>query len=157
MQLATLCYLRRDGKTLMMHRIKKKNDIHKNKWNGLGGKFAPGETPEECVIREIKEECGLSISNPKLQGFLTFPSFSAGEDWYVFVFVAREFEGTLIDSIEGHLQWIKDEDLVQLNLWEGDKYFLPLLEQGNFFSAIFYYENGTLLRHHLTVYDNNLK
>ena len=157
MKLATLCYLRRDGKTLMMHRIKKKNDIHQNKWNGLGGKFAPGETPEECVIREIKEECGLSISNPKLQGLLTFPSFSAGEDWYVFVFVAREFEGILIDSLEGQLAWIKDEELVQLNLWEGDKYFLTLLERGNFFSAMFFYENGTLLRHHLIVYDNNIQ
>ena len=153
MKLATLCYIRNDGKTLMMHRIKKKNDIHQDKWNGLGGKFLPGETPEECLFREIKEECGLIIRNPQLQGFLTFPSFSAGEDWYVFVFVVREFEGTLIESQEGHLKWIEDDALLHLNLWEGDRFFLPLLEQGNFFSGKFYYKNNKLLRHQMILYD----
>jgi 8-oxo-dGTP diphosphatase len=96
--------------------VKKKNDIHQDKWNGLGGKFLPGETPEECVIREVKEECGLLIKNPKLRGFLTFPEFSNNEDWYVFVFVASEFDGQIIESNEGNLEWIDDDQLEKLNL-----------------------------------------
>lgn len=75
MKLATLCYIKKDGKTLMLHRIKKKNDMHEGKWNGLGGKFEPGETPEDCVIREIEEESGLNIIKPRLRGLLTFPEF----------------------------------------------------------------------------------
>jgi len=153
MKLATLCYIKSAGKTLMMHRIRKKNDIHRDKWNGLGGKFLPGETPEECLFREVKEECGLIIRNPQLRGFLTFPSFSAEEDWYVFVFVVREFEGILMDSREGHLKWIADDALLDLNLWEGDRLFLPLLERENLFSGKFYYQNGRLIKHHLIVYD----
>ena len=87
MKLATLCYLRKDGTTLMVHRIKKANDIHQGKWNGLGGKLEPGETPEECAMREIFEESGLRAKNLKLKGFLTFPLFARDEDWYAFVFV----------------------------------------------------------------------
>ena len=75
MKLATLCYIRQNNKTLMLHRVKKKNDIHQDKWNGLGGKFLPGETPEECVVREVKEESGLHIIKPELKGILTFPEF----------------------------------------------------------------------------------
>ena len=81
MKLATLCYLRRDGKTLMVHRIKKANDMHQGKWNGLGGKLDPGETPEECAVREIYEESGLIAHNPRLKGILTFPAFDDFEDW----------------------------------------------------------------------------
>lgn len=153
--MATLCYIRHDGKTLMLHRNKKKDDLHRDNWNGLGGKFLPGETPEECLFREIKEESGLIIRSPQLNGFLTFPSFSKGEDWYVFVFVAREFEGTLIESHEGQLEWIPDDVLLHLNLWEGDRFFLPLLEQGIFFSGKFYYQNGKLLQHQLMLYDKH--
>src|SRR3990172_9255073 len=98
MKLATLCYVRKDGKTLMVHRIKKTNDMHQGKWNGLGGKFEPGETPEQCAIREIYEESGLLVKQPELKGFLTFPGFSNDEDWYAFVFVAHQFSGELIDS-----------------------------------------------------------
>ncbi|MCX7798603.1 MAG: 8-oxo-dGTP diphosphatase [Melioribacter sp.] len=142
MQLATLCYIIHNDKTLMLHRIKKKNDIHEGKWNGLGGKFQPGETPEECVIREVKEESGLLIKNPKLHGFITFPLFDGKKDWYVFLFTANEYEGKLIDSKEGNLQWIPNEKLLELNLWEGDKIFIPWLFQNKFFSAKFVYENG---------------
>ena len=152
MKLATLCYVKHDQKTLMLHRVKKENDIHQDKWNGLGGKFDPGETPEECVIREVKEESGLLLKNPVLKGILTFPEFSAGEDWYVFVFVANKFEGELIESSEGNLQWIEDDQLLDLNLWEGDKYFLKYLNDDVFFSGKYYYRDGDLLDHHMVIH-----
>lgn len=144
MILATLCYVKHDGKTLMVHRNKKPNDIHKGKWNGLGGKFEAGETPEECVIREIREESGLAIQNPKLCGLLMFPKFK-GNDWYVFVFTATEFKGELIDSPEGKLEWIDNDRLTSLPLWESDHVFLPWIQEGKFFSARFEYE-GEMMR-----------
>ena len=152
MKLATLCYVKDSGKTLMIHRIKKENDIHEGKWNGLGGKFQPGETPEECVIREVFEESGLKIHQPELRGILTFPNFARDEDWYAFVFVARQFEGELIDSAEGNLKWISDADILSLNLWEGDRIFLPFLEEEGFFSGKFVYQNGQLVEHSLIIY-----
>ena len=152
MKLATLCYLKRNNKTLMLHRVKRKNDIHQDKWNGLGGKFNPGETPEECVIREIEEERGYIIKKPILRGVLTFPEFSAGEDWYVFVFVSYDFSGKQIESNEGNLAWIDDDQLYQLPLWEGDKYFLKWLSQEVFFSGKFLYKNGSLTDHSMVVY-----
>lgn len=143
MKLATLCYVRNGGQTLMMHRIKKENDMHEGKWNGLGGKFEDGETPEECVIREVLEESGLSLLSVRLKGVLTFPNFN-GEDWRVFVFTSNEFEGKLIDSSEGHLSWIDNERLLELNLWEGDEIFFPWLERDEFFSGKFIYIDGKL-------------
>jgi 8-oxo-dGTP diphosphatase len=153
MQLATLCYLRRNGRTLMLYHNKKKNDIHAGKWNGLGGKFAAGETPEECVIREVYEESGLAIKNPLLRGFMTFPSFSKGEDWYVFIFTATEFDGLAQESAEGRLQWIDDRNLSSLNLWAGDRIFLKWLHQNRFFSAKFIYRNAELVEHSEIFYD----
>jgi len=153
MRLHTLCYLKRDGKTLMVHRVKKANDVHQGKWNGLGGKLEAGETPEECAIREIREESGLAARNPQLKGFLTFPSFANEEDWYAFVFVVREFEGELIDSPEGRLKWIPDEQVLELNLWEGDRIFLPWLERPGFFSGKFAYKDGVLREHGVVFYD----
>jgi 8-oxo-dGTP diphosphatase len=152
MKLATLCYLEKDGQTLMLHRIKKQSDIHQGKWNGLGGKFQDGETPEECVIREVREESGLTIRQPRLRGFITFPKFKDQEDWYVFVFTATEFEGELIDSDEGRLAWIENSDILQLPLWEGDRIFLPHLKDPAFFSGKFVYEDGKLQSHHLLSY-----
>lgn len=154
MKLATLCYVR-DAKnltTLMLHRVKKENDMHEGKWNGLGGKFEDGETPEECVIREVLEESGLSISNPKLQGFITFPAFDQFEDWYVFVFTADEFTGELIDSPEGNLEWIKNDNLVDLKLWEGDKIFMGWFDSGKVFSAKFEYDKGEFVSHDVIFY-----
>jgi 8-oxo-dGTP diphosphatase len=148
MKLATLCYVRSNGKTLMLHRIKKRNDMHAGKWNGLGGKLDPGETPEECVIREVREESGLELIAPALRGVLTFPAFSQDEDWYAFVFVADRFTGELIDSAEGVLAWVDDDKLAQLNLWEGDRIFLPWLDGPGFFSAKFVYQEGRLVDHH---------
>jgi 8-oxo-dGTP diphosphatase len=152
MKLATLCYVRKNGRTLMLHRVKKKNDVHEGKWNGLGGKFEPGESPEECVIREIREEAGLKLRRPRLKGVLTFPDFAQGDDWYVFVFTASNFSGRLIDSPEGELKWIPDAELPALNLWEGDRVFLPLLERRGHFSGKFQYRSGRLVKHSVEIY-----
>ncbi len=154
MKLATLCYIidkKRDS-TLMLHRIKKENDYHQGKWNGLGGKFNKGESPEECAIREIKEESGLTIRNPYLKGFITFPNFDGIDDWYVFVFTIDEFEGKLIDSPEGKLEWIPNNELTLLNLWEGDKIFLEWVFGDKLFSAKFNYENGKFLDYTVNFY-----
>ena len=160
MILATLCYLHRDDHTLMLHRVKKQNDIHAGKWNGLGGKFEPGETPEECVIREVREESGLTIRNPKLVGLLVFTNFK-GDDWYVFTFTATEFTGEdgqkpgfpeksgflktgFWESDEGNLQWIPDAQVESLPLWESDHIFMPWIREGKFFSAKFAYEGDEM-------------
>ena len=152
MKLATLCYVKRDGQTLMLHRTKKPNDVHEGKWTGLGGKFEPGETPEACVSREVREECGLEIRQPAFRGVLTFPEFAHGEDWYVFVFVARDFTGELIPCAEGDLGWIPDERLLSINLWEGDRHFLAVLESGRFFSGLFRYVDGRLVDYRVVTY-----
>lgn len=144
---ATLCYVRRRGKTLMLHRIKKANDIHEGKWNGLGGKMEPGEMPEECVRREVWEESGLKILSPALKGILTFPLFDGVNDWVVFLYTCRRFKGRLKDSDEGRLEWIPDRRLAGLPLWEGDRHFLRWLEKGKFFSAKFVYRDGRLRSH----------
>ena len=154
MKLATLCYVidKNRNSTLMIHRVKKKNDYHRGKWNGLGGKFEPGESPEECAVREIEEESGLIIKNIEMKGFITFPMFDGKEDWYVFLFTADEYEGELIDSNEGNLGWIPNEKLTGLNLWEGDKYFIPWIFKEKFVSAKFIYENGNYIRHEVCFY-----
>ena len=136
----------------MLHRIKKKNDVHEGKWNGLGGKFEQGETPEQCVIREVKEESGLLIKNPKLHGFITFPMFDGKKDWYVFVFSAKQFKGKLVDTNEGKLEWIPNNKLLDLNLWEGDRIFIPWLKKDKFFSAKFVYENKKFIEYKVEFY-----
>lgn len=152
MKLATLCYVRSNKKTLMLHRIKKAQDMHKGKWNGLGGKLENGEYPEECAVREIEEESGLRVSDPQLRGVLTFPAFDGMEDWYVFVFTATQFTGELIDSPEGVLGWVDDEKLFDLNLWAGDKIFMRWLNQDKFFSGKFTYNEGQLVEHEVSFY-----
>jgi 8-oxo-dGTP diphosphatase len=152
MKLATLCYVRDQGKTLMVHRIKKENDIHLGKWNGLGGKLEPGETPEECAAREIFEESGLVVRRMNFKGMLTFPGFSNDEDWYAFVFVIDEYDGTLAESPEGTLHWVVDEDVPGLNLWEGDRFFLPWLDKPGFFSGKFTYVDNRLVDHYIVGY-----
>ena len=152
MKIGTLCYVKKNNKTLMLHRVKKENDMHKNKWNGLGGKLIPGESPEECVIREIKEESGLNIKTPSLKGIITFPKFDNIEDWLVFVFTANKFSGDLIDSDEGNLKWIDDSDLLNLNMWDGDRIFIPWLSKNELFSAKFYYSNNNYIKHEVIFY-----
>jgi 8-oxo-dGTP diphosphatase len=149
--LATLCYLKHNGQTLMLHRIKREDDIHAGKWNGLGGKFEPGESPEECVTREVREESGLEIKNPRLRGLLMFPAFK-GEDWYVFVFTAEEFSGELKENEEGYLKWIPDNELETLPLWPSDPIFLPWIRDEKFFSAKFLYEGEEMKDHTVTFY-----
>ena len=136
----------------MIHRVKKKNDYHLGKWNGLGGKFEIGESPEECAKREIKEESGLILENLNLKGFITFPLFDGNEDWYVFLFTSDKFSGNLIDSSEGNLKWISNDKLTTINLWEGDKYFIPWLFEDKFFSAKFIYKNGQYINHQVNFY-----
>jgi 8-oxo-dGTP diphosphatase len=154
MKIATLCYLRdlKAGKTLMIHRTKKTNDYHEGKWNGLGGKLDPGESPEDCVIREVREESGFIISNPKMKGVITFPLFDGVDDWYVILFTADNYKGEIIDSAEGELMWIPDEKLTGLNLWEGDKIFIKWVFKEKFFSAKFIYNEGRYISHEVFFY-----
>ena len=144
---ATLCYVRSGGRTLMLHRNKRKGDAHLGKWNGLGGKMEPGESPDECVAREVREESGLAISDARLRGVLTFPAFLDGEDWLVFVYTATRFTGELVEGPEGELSWVDDAKILGLPLWEGDRVFLPWLEEARFFSAKFTYREGRLVGH----------
>ena len=133
------------------HRNKKVNDIHEGKWNGLGGKFEAGETPEDCVRREVLEESGLVIQNPRLHGLLVFTGFK-GNDWYVFVFTAKDVTGELIDSPEGRLEWIPDEKVLNLNLWESDSIFMPWIQEDKFFSAKFIYDGDKLRGYDVVFY-----
>ncbi len=151
MKLATLCYVKRPGQTLMLHRVKKAGDIHQGKWNGLGGKLEAGESPEQCVIREVREEAGLLIESPRYHGLLVFANFK-GEDWYVWVFSAEQFSGSPIDSPEGELAWVADADFDRLHLWPSDRVFLPWLSQGRIFSARFQYAEEEMLGHEVHFY-----
>jgi 8-oxo-dGTP diphosphatase len=154
MKLTTLCYVKNGGKTLMLHRTKKQNDIHVGKWNGLGGHMEQGETPEECIIREVYEESGLKLTNPRLRGILTFPMFDGVEDEYTFLFTANEYEGELIDSPEGILEWIDDSKVPGLNLWEGDRLFLEWMEDGRLFSGKLTYAAGKLTDNNVVFYSS---
>jgi len=153
MKLATLCYIEKENQYLMLHRTKKENDMHKDLWVGLGGKFEVGESPEDCVVREVFEESGLQIQNPKIRGILTFPNDFNGEDWYVFLFVATEFTGEVQSCKEGRLVWAKKDQLNELPMHEGDRYFLKWIEENKgIFSAKYEYEDGVLKNHQVVVY-----
>ena len=125
---STLCYITRGNDVLMLHRVKKKNDINKDKWIGIGGKFEEDESPDECLLREAKEETGLTLTNWRCRGIVTFLNDQC-EGEYMYLFTADGFEGTLKDCDEGNLQWISREFLDALPKWEGDKIFLDLLWQ----------------------------
>ncbi|MCM1990909.1 8-oxo-dGTP diphosphatase [Oceanirhabdus seepicola] len=146
MKLGTLCYIEKDEKILLLKRNKKENDVHEGKWIGLGGKIEQGESPAECIIREVKEESGLNIMNPKLRGILTFPQFKDNIDWYVFLYTANEFTGDLIDSPEGHLEWIDKDKVLKMPTWEGDLVFLNMLlkDEKNFEIKFEYNNEGKL-------------
>lgn len=136
----------------MLHRIKKAGDMHLGKWNGLGGKVENGETPEACAIREIHEESGLTVADPILRGFITFPNFDGENDWYVFVYRFDSYQGELIESPEGDLKWVTPKEMKNVNLWAGDRIFMDWLDRENIFSAVFKYESGELLDWDVTWY-----
>ncbi|OPX29265.1 MAG: DNA mismatch repair protein MutT [Gemmatimonadaceae bacterium 4484_173] len=153
MKLAVLCYIRNNGRTLMMHRNSRPEDMHFGKWNAPGGKVEPGETPEECAVREVYEETALTVSDLFLRGVLTFPAFDDEEDWYVFVFTSENFSGVLKKSChEGDLFWIKNEELMDLPLWEGDRIFMKWLDSNRFFSGKFVYNTFRLQSHSVVFY-----
>ena len=125
--------------------------MHKGLWVGLGGKFEAGESPEDCVVREVFEESGLIIKNPKLRGILTFPNFSQEEDWYVFLFTATDFTGEITSCNEGDLAWVDKDKIDSLQMHEGDYYFFKWMnEYEGVFSAKFNYENGVLKNFQVT-------
>ena len=141
---STLCYIEKDGKYLMLHRVKKENDANKDKWIGIGGKFEDQESPEDCVLRETKEETGLTLTSYKYRGIVTFVS-DRWETEYMHLFTADGFSGELIDCDEGVLEWIDKEKLDAIPKWEGDKIFLRLLDEGGpFFSPKLRYRGERL-------------
>ena len=141
----TLCYIEKDGRTLMLHRDKNKNDMNRDKWLGVGGKFEPGESPEECMLREAKEETGLTLTRWAYRGIVTFVSGDYCE--YMHLFTADAFEGALRECDEGTLEWVETDRLTELPIWAGDKVFLRLLkEKEPFFSLKLVYEEERLAR-----------
>ena len=151
-RLATLAYLRRDGHTLMLHRDRE-GDYHHGRYNGLGGKFEPGESPEACLAREVREESGLEVEEARLKGVLTFPAFDGVDDWYAFVYLVPRFSGEpLASSPEGKLRWVPDEEVLELPLWPGDRVFLPWLERPTLFSATLRYQGGRYLGYRAVFY-----
>lgn len=145
MRNTTLCYIIKDDSCLMLHRTKKKNDQSHDKWLGIGGKFEDRESPEDCALREIKEETGLIVTRYKYRGIVTFVS----DEWeteYMHLFTVTEFEGDIIECDEGDLEWIKKEDMLKLPMWEGDKIFLGLIaSDAPFFSLKLEYIGDRLM------------
>ena len=142
---STLCYIVKDGKVLMLHRVKKKNDINHDKWIGIGGKFEPEEAPEECILRETKEETGLTLTSWQCRGVVTFLQ-EGGEGEYMYLFTADDFTGELIECDEGDLQWVSMDFLDTLPTWEGDRIFLNLLWQdAPFFLLTLRYQGDRLV------------
>lgn len=141
---STLCYIEKDGKYLMLHRVKKETDANKDKWIGVGGKFEEGESPEDCVRREVLEETGLTLTDFAYRGLVTFVS-DKWEGEFMHLFTATGFEGTIKDCDEGVLEWISKEDLLKLPMWEGDRIFLNLIAAPcPFFSLKLRYEGEHL-------------
>lgn len=148
----TLCYIENDGSYLMMHRVKKKNDVNHDKWVGIGGKFEDGETPYECARREIFEETGLKTDNLNYRGIVTFVS-DLYETEYMHLFTSNSYHGKLTDFCnEGNLEWIKKEDVYSLPIWEGDKIFFRLLDtETRFFSLKLVYRGDRLISHTIEI------
>lgn len=141
-KLSTLCYIKRDDSILMLHRVKKKNDINKGKWIGVGGHFEDGESPEECLIREVLEETGLKLASYKFRAIITFIYYKDITE-YMHLYTADEFFGEMIECDEGNLSWVPKSKLLDLELWDGDKIFLKLLdERDDFFSLKLIYDKN---------------
>ena len=153
MKMTTLCYIEQAGKYLMLHRVKKHHDINAGKWIGVGGHVENGETPEECLLREVKEETGLMLTAYRLRGLVTFLS-DACEPELMCVFTADAFDGELIECDEGELAWVEKSDVLALPTWEGDRVFLERLLSGDerFFSIKLRYEGDKLVEKKITDY-----
>lgn len=147
-KLTTLCYIEKDEKYLMLHRVLKKNDINKDKWIGVGGHFEKGESPEDCLLREVKEETGLTLTSYQFRGIITFTFSSQGKETdteYMCLYTANGYEGELISCSEGNLEWVNKKDVFSLKLWEGNKIFFRLLKEGRpFFSLKLVYQDDEL-------------
>ena len=146
MRNSSLCYIEKDGKYLMLHRIRKEHDLNKDKWIGIGGGFLEDESPEDCVRREALEETGLVLGKVTLYSVVTFV-IEGGECEQMFLFKCKDFTGTTIDCDEGVLEWIDKKAIYSLDLWEGDKIFLEKIENGcDFFTLkLIYDKDGNLL------------
>ena len=145
MRTTTLVHLERDGKYLMLHRVKKEHDENHDKWVGIGGKFEPGESPEDCAVREVREETGLTMKSWTYRGIVTFVSDEWGTE-YMHLFHSADFEGSVKDCDEGVLEWVDKQALYDLPIWEGDKIFLRLLDEDRpFFSLKLRYQGDRLM------------
>ena len=145
MRNTTLCHIEKDGAYLMLHRIKKQNDLNHDKWVGIGGKFEDKESPEECNFRETLEETGLTLNSMRYCGVVTFVS-DIWETEYMHIFHSDDFSGEIKDCDEGRLEWVKLEEVYNLPIWEGDKIFLRLIEEkAPFFSLKLEYKGDTLV------------
>lgn len=152
MKNTTLCYIEKDNSYLMLHRVKKVNDENQDKWIGVGGKMEEGESPEECLLREVKEETGLTLTNYCYRGLVTFVSNQWGCE-YMHLFTATEYEGEIKECNEGNLEWVPKREVEHLNLWEGDKIFFRLLEENiPFFSLKLNYDGENLVSHNIKRY-----
>ena len=153
MKMTTLCYIEKEGKYLMLHRVKKHHDINAGKWIGVGGHVENGETPEECLLREVKEETGLVLTAYRLRGLVTFLS-DVCEPELMCVFTADAFDGEMIECDEGELEWVEKSDVLALPTWEGDRVFLERLLSGDerFFSIKLRYEGDKLVEKKITDY-----
>ena len=139
-RLSTLCYIQNGESYLMLHRVKKKNDINKGKWIGVGGHFEYGESPDECLLREVFEETGLKLTSYRPRGIITFV-YDEDTVEYMHLYTADSYEGDIVECDEGDLKWIPKKDLYNLELWDGDKIFLRLLdEKDEFFSLKLIYD-----------------
>jgi len=144
-KVTTLCYIEEQGRYLMLHRVKKKEDINKDKWIGVGGHAEEGESPEECVVREVREETGLTLTDYRLRGVITYVT-DVQQTEYMFLYTATGFTGDLTECDEGDLEWVPKAQVEQLPIWEGDKVFFRLLEEREeFFSLKLCYEGDKLV------------
>ena len=145
MRNTTLCHIEKNGRYLMLHRVKKENDLNRDKWVGIGGKFEDKESPEEANLRETLEETGLTLKNAEYRGIVTFVS-DKWETEYMHIFYADKFEGTVKECNEGELCWVNKKDIFSLPIWEGDKIFLRLLDEDEpFFSLKLVYQGDDLV------------
>lgn len=152
MILTTMCYIQKDHQTLLLHRIKKEKDINAGKWIGVGGKFEAGESEEECMKREIFEETGLVAHQLQLHGFVSFPGLYYGEDEMMFVYTCHDFSGEIHECNEGNLEWIDNDQISSLPMWEGDYHFFEWLQDDDIHSAKIVYENDKVIEYQEKVY-----